>query len=229
MSVRRARWLRPSVAGVNGRDALEVDEAFLVVLVLDDLELRVVDDDALAAGLGLAVDDHALPGGEDFLDVLGVEPAERQQRGMSAWRSASWSMASNIWRRPPSRLAAVETTIPQTQTGVSVGGVGEMLEVAAVLVAAGVMGEEVADGGQPEAFEGLEPRGAEAGHVRERLRKAARGGAVGPSRERTRKPGRLPGRSVGPDISRRGAACRPRAWLHDAVCPPPMKRLCSCC
>ena len=49
------------------------------------------------------------------------------------------------------------------------GGVGEMLEVAAVLVTAGVMGEQVADGVEVEAFERLEPHGTETGHVGERL------------------------------------------------------------
>ena len=39
---------------VDGRDALEVDQAFLVLLVLDDLELRVVDDrSARRRALGL--------------------------------------------------------------------------------------------------------------------------------------------------------------------------------
>ena len=43
---------------VNGRDALEVDQALLAAFLLDDLELGMIDDDLRAPRLGLAVDDH---------------------------------------------------------------------------------------------------------------------------------------------------------------------------
>ena len=153
--------------GVDGRDALEVDEVFLVGVVFDDLELGVVDADALAAGLGLAVDDHALAVGEDFLDVPGVEPADRQQ--------GRQGVAVHLLQRDLEHLALAAQARgfrrdddAANAHGLVVAAGGEVFKMAAVLVTARVVREEIADGVEVEAFEGLDTRGADAGEVGER-------------------------------------------------------------
>ncbi len=144
-----------------------MDEVFLVGVVLDDLELGVVDANALAAGLGLAVDDDALAVGEDFLDVPGVEPADRQQGGQG--------VAVHLLERGLEHLALAaqarglgRNDDAADADGFVVAAGGEVLEVAAVLVTARVVREEVADGVEVEAFEGLDARGADAGEFGER-------------------------------------------------------------
>ena len=142
---------QPLGAGVDRHDALEVDEAFLAVFVFDDLELRVVDEHLRSLGLGLAVDDHALTGGKELLDVVSVEPAQGEQR--------TQRVAFNFLQGGLKHLTAAAEAFSGGGNHDTAdadrrvrGGVREVLEVAAVLVASRVVGKQVADRVQVETF-----------------------------------------------------------------------------
>ena len=109
--------------------------------------------------------------------------------------------------------------------GAVLGGVGEKLELAAVLVTAGIMREQVADGEEVEPFQRLEPRRTQTRHVGER--RGERKGRRGLVHH-----GIVPvtgcdcaARRVRADIFRHERACRRRgqaAWWPDVL--PIMKR-----
>ena len=154
---------------VHGRDPLEVDQVFLVGLVFDDLELRMIDDDLRAACLGLAVDDDALTRREDLLHVVRVEPADDQHGTQCVARGFLERHLEHL-PAPAEPLGRRGNNDPAHADGAVPGHVGEVLELPAILVAARIVGQQIADGEQTQPFERLCPVRSQPGKVGHRLR-----------------------------------------------------------
>ena len=103
----------------------------------------MVDDHLCTLRLGLAVDDHTLAGREDFLNVVGIEPADAQQRAERVALDLLEGRLEHLAAAPES-LGGGGNDDPANAHRFVTGGIGKALKLAAVLVATGIMTQEIA-------------------------------------------------------------------------------------
>ena len=121
-------------------------------IVLDDLEVGVIDDDAALAFLRLAVDDEPMPHREDLGEVGHVEPAQDKT---IAEEVPADGLDRDLETTPP--LPAPEEAAAIAHEDVEAdrllhAAFGETVEARAILMPPGKMGEGVADRDEAELF-----------------------------------------------------------------------------
>ncbi len=160
--------------GVDGGEALEVNEGFGGGGVVEDFEFGVVDDEAASfLGFGLAVDDEFLVGGEGFGDEGHVEPAQGEGLGegveaLKAWGGGAVGGGEGDDGEGAAGASALELDVGddavEAEGGAGIGeGVGPAVEGGAVFVAGGKVGEDVAYSEETACGEGFPKAGFEEG------------------------------------------------------------------
>ncbi len=150
---------------VDRDDAVEVDR-FLLVLA-DDLDLRVVDDEPPALFLHFSIGDHLLAGGDDLGHEGHVEPAAGDFPGAEDPTGAVHDDGLVETRFTEALGARVDHAAVEAD-GLAGRQGGEGIELAAILVAFGEMGEEIGHRHEPSGLQRLRLLGGESGEGVER-------------------------------------------------------------